>query len=320
MSTRRPSLVAFLVSGISFLSVLSHAAEREAEYITYQGETFTAGLGPEIVPELGISVNNSTTTFAPRGLLVCWGWKDESGSIDPRTSLGVGDLILRINGQAISDPINCRDIVQKASEQGKPLVVSFKKRRGDPLPPNDFMSPQSRMEADAFQYEQKFRKQEISVALAKELADTAAPLQQKALAEQAAAIAAHESKTYTAKDGRAMTIADIVNHNKSIDAAMQALNGGVQGFDARRLAAAQSNVSWVVKHVQSGDRQNLRTVMVTLSNLPSPARRDIDFFLQQTPAGNYIAACNNGEAVTWLDAYAQGLGALIEVGMGLPLQ
>lgn len=320
MNTRCLSRVALLASAISLLSVSSHAAEREARYIEHQGRTFTAGFGPEIVPEIGISVNNSTTNFDPRGLLVCWGWKDGTGSIDARTGLSVGDLILRINGQAISDPIKCRTVVQKASEQGKPLVVSFKKRRGDPLPPNDFMSPQSRMEADNFQYEQKFLKQEISLALAKELADTGAPFQQKALAEQAAATAARESKTYTAKDGRAMTVADIVNHNKRVDAAMQASNGGAQGFDAKRLAAAHSNVSWVVKHVQSGDRDNLRKFMVKLSNLSSPARRDIDLFLQQTPAGTYIVACNNGEAVTWSDAYAQGLGALIEVGMGLPSQ
>lgn len=314
MSTPGLLHVAILISAINLAGVSSRAAEREPHWIEVQGRTLTGGFGPEIVPELGISVNNSPSS-SPKGLLVCFGWMDDKGNTDGRTGLSVGDLILRLNGQATSDPKTFQASVKRACEQGKPLVLAVKKRLGDPFPPDDFMTPQSRMAADAFQYEQKFLRQEIVAAVAKELAE-------KSLAQQAAATAAlqaaNEAKKYTAKDGRVITAAEIINHNKRVDAAMQAGARGMDGFDAERLAAAQSNVLWVVQHVQSGDREKLRRFMLKLSNLSPPARRDIDSFLQQTPAGTYLVGCNNGDAVTWMDAYAQGLGALIEVQMGLP--
>jgi len=124
-----------------------------------------------------------------------------------------------------------------------------------------------------------------------------------------------EAQAFRLKDGSTMVASDIQNHNRKVDIRMRQ---AMKKMDAARAQNAHNNVSLMIKYVQNGNREKLRSMMRQMSKLNKYARQDIEFYLKQTPAGTYIVACDDGEAMTWWDAYAVGLGALIESEMIAP--
>lgn len=135
--------------------------------------------------------------------------------------------------------------------------------------------------------------------------------EQRRLEEQRKQEADFAARQYRLADGGVVSGAKLIEHNKQVelDCAKCLLEANADTRFA--MPATIRNFLPIMEAVKQGDQARLAGLMRQVANLGDMAQ-DMRWLVEDTPMGGVVIPCNDGRALHWHEAWAEGTKVLVE--------